>query len=94
MQPLGRPSGQELLHDVTAMKGRPIPDHDHAAGYFAPQVFQEGDHIRRVDGAVLTMEVPLALRRDRTARREVLTGPPFPPYGGLANRRIGADDTG
>jgi hypothetical protein len=94
MPPWGRPSGPACLADVTAMHGCAIPEHDHAARHFAPQGLQEGDHLPCVDGAVLTMEVPLAFRRDRTASGEVSAGLPFPPHGGLADRRLGADDTG
>ena len=94
VQPLCRAMHQELLEAMTAMHRGAIPDEDHAAWHFTQQVFQEGDHIRRVDGMVLTVEVPFALRRDRGDRRQMVAGPPLPQDGRLAHRRIRAHDTG
>ena len=88
-----RAMGEERFDDVTAMHRGAIPDDDQAAGHLAPQVRQEGDHIRRIERAVLTVEIPCALRRDGTEGREMLTGAPFPQDGCLAHRRVGADDT-
>ena len=88
-----RTTGQELFDGVTAMDRGAIPDEDHAAGHLAQQVRQEGDHIRRVERAVLTVEIPFALRRDGTDGREVIAGAPFPQDGCLAHRRVGAHDT-
>jgi hypothetical protein len=93
-QPLGRPMRQEVLDEVPAMNGGAIPNDDQAARHFAPQVFQEGHHLCRVDGALLSVEVQLALRRDRTDGGEVIAGPPFPHQRGLADRRVGTDDAG
>jgi hypothetical protein len=59
----------------------------------AQQVLQEGTHIRRVERAVLPMEIQFALRRDGTDGREMIAGPPFPKDGGLAHGRIGAHAT-
>jgi hypothetical protein len=94
MQPLGRSIRQELLDTVAAMNRGPAPDHHHAARHFAQQMFQEGHHIRRVDGPLLTVEVPRALRRECTDGGELIAGSPFPPHGGLADRGIGTDDAG
>ena len=78
MEALRRALGQELADDVTAMHRGAIPDEDHAAGHLAPQMLQEGDHIRRVHGAVLTLEIQLALRRDGAHGREMIAGAPVP----------------
>jgi hypothetical protein len=94
MQALGRPIRPEVLDKVTAMPGGALPNDDQAARHFAPQVFQEGHHLHRVDSALRSVEVQRALRRDRTDRGEVIVGPPFPQPGGLADRRIGTDDAG
>jgi len=85
---------QELLDEMTAMNRGAIPNDDHSAGHFAEQVFQEGDHIGRVEGVALAVEVQLALRRDRGDRREVVAGPPLTEDGCLAHRRVCAHHTG
>jgi hypothetical protein len=55
--------------------GAAIPNDLHTAGHLTQQVFQEGDHIRRVDGTLLTVEAQLAFGRDG---RQIVTGPPRP----------------
>jgi hypothetical protein len=82
MEALRRALGQELADDVTAMNRGAIPDDDHAAGHLPQQVLQEGDHIHRVESAVLTLKIQLALRRDGADGREMLTGAPVPQEGG------------
>jgi hypothetical protein len=84
---------EELPDGVAAVDWRAIPEDDQAAGYLTPQVLQEGDDIRRVERAVLTMEIQLSLRRDSTDGREMITGTPLPQDGRLAHRGIGPDDT-
>src|ERR671917_2601458 len=74
VDPLRRAIGQKLANDVTAVDRGPIPDQDQAAGYLAQQVLQEGHHVRRAHRVILTLEIQLALRRDGTDRREMLTG--------------------
>jgi hypothetical protein len=86
--------GEELLDDLTAMNRRSIPDDDYPTGHLTQQVFQKGEHIRRVDRVVLAVEVQLALRRDRGDRRQMVAGPPLPHDRGLPHRGIGADDAG
>jgi hypothetical protein len=77
-----RALAEQLLHGAAAVDGGALPDDDHPARHFAPQVFETRDHIVRVEGVVLAVEVELALRRDGTDRRPVVTGPPCPPDGG------------
>jgi hypothetical protein len=91
---LGCPIRQESFDDMAAMNRGAIPDDDQAASHLAQQVGEERDHIHRVDGVVLAVEIELTLRRDGTDRREMVTGIPFPQNRGLAHRRIRADDTG
>src|SRR5918992_3581380 len=69
-----RAIGQALFDDVTARDRGASPDDDHPAGHLTPQVLQEGDHIRRVERVVLTLDIPFALRRDGTDGRERLAG--------------------
>lgn len=94
MQALRCAIGQELLDDMTAVNGGSVPDDEHAAWDFTQQMLQKGDHVGRVDGAVLVMEIELALRRDGTDGREMVAGAPLPQDGGLADGCIGAHDTG
>src|SRR5262245_55617482 len=61
VDPLRRAIGQKLANDVTAVDRGPIPDKDHAAGYLAQQVFQEGHHVRRVHSVILTLDIQFAL---------------------------------
>jgi hypothetical protein len=62
VEALGCPIGQERLNDLTTVNGGTVPDDDHPAWDFTQQVLQEGDHICRVESAILTMEIPFALR--------------------------------
>ena len=94
MDPVGCAVCQTGLDHVTAVNGRPIPDDDHAAGYFPQQMRQKGDDILRIERTVLAGEIQLALRRDRRDGRQMITGPPLPQDGRLPHRRIGAHDTG
>jgi len=88
----GRPIGQELFDDVAAVKGRSIPDDDHAAGHLTQEMFQNGDHIRRIAWAVLAGEIPLGLGRAGTDGREVIAGPPRPQDGRVPHWGRAADD--
>jgi hypothetical protein len=85
---------EKLLNGAAAVDRRAIPDDDHPARHFAQQVFEERDHVVRVDGVVLAVEVQLALRRDGTDGREMVAGPSPAQDGRLAHRRIRAHDTG
>jgi hypothetical protein len=94
VHPLGRPIGEELLDEMTAMNGGAIP-HDHpAAGHLTQQVLQAGDHIRRGDGAVLTVDVHLPRRGDGRDGGQRVAGVPLPQDGGLADGGVGTHDTG
>jgi hypothetical protein len=57
-------------------------------------VLEKGHDIAGIDGAVLAMEIQLALRGNRADGGEMITGPPLPQNGRLAYRRIGPYDTG
>ena len=89
-----RAISQELLDGMAAVDGRSIPDNHHPARDLAQQVLQEGDHIPRIDGAVLAVEVQLALWRDRTDGREMISGSTIPAGWASGPRGIGAHDTG
>src|SRR5262249_14725403 len=51
-------------------------------------------YVVRIDGAVLAVEVQLALWRQGTDGGEMIARPPLPQDGCLPHRGIGADDTG
>src|SRR5918992_4489783 len=87
-----RPVRQELPAEMAAVAGCSIPDAHHPARHFTPQVLQQGDDILRMQGAVLAVEVQLALRRNRTDGGKMISGAPLPQEGCLAHGRIGADD--
>jgi hypothetical protein len=93
VETLGGPIGQTLLDGVTAVDRGTIPDDDHAAGHCTQERLPEGDHICRVERAVLALEVELARRRDGIDGREMIAGAPCPQDGCLAHRRIGTHDT-
>lgn len=94
VEALRRAMGQECLDDVTTVNWRPIPDHHQTAGHFPQHMFQEGDHVFRIDGAVLTVKIQLPLWGHSTDGREMIARPPLPQDGRVAHRGIGADDTG
>ena len=45
VQPLGRPIGEELPDEMTAMNGGAIPHDHHAAGHLTQQMLQKGHDI-------------------------------------------------
>jgi hypothetical protein len=61
VKPLSRSIGQERLDDTAAMDRGAIPDDDHAAGHLPQHMLQEGHHVLRMDGTILTVEIQLAL---------------------------------
>jgi hypothetical protein len=92
--PLSRAMGQERYDEVTVVDRCPIPAEQQTAGPFAPQVRQKRDDSCGIDGLLLAMKIPLALRRDGADTHEVSTGPPLPEHGSVTYRSIGADDAG
>jgi hypothetical protein len=86
--------GQELPDDMTPVNGGSVPENDHSPWDFTQQMLKKGDHVGGVDRTVLAMEIELALRRDGTDGREMVAGPPLPQDGRLADRSVGAHDTG
>ena len=56
-------------------------------------MFQESDHVWRIDGTGLAVKGEFALRGDGADGREMITRPPRPQGGCLAHRGIGPDDT-
>jgi hypothetical protein len=86
--------GQELLEEVAAVDRRAIPNDHQRARHLAEQMLQERDDIGGIDGLVLAVAIQLALRRDRTDGREVITRPPLSENWRVAYRRLGADDAG
>jgi hypothetical protein len=94
LDPLSRAIGQERGDEVTAVHRGPIPEAQQGAGHLAPQGLQKRDDIGGLDALLLAMNIPLALRRNGADRREVITGPPFPEHGRVADWSIGPDDAG
>jgi hypothetical protein len=94
LEPWRRAIGQELLEEMAAMDRRAIPNDHQRARQLAEQMPQERDDLGGIEGLVLAVEMQLALRRDRTDGREVITRPPLLENGRLAYRGIGTDDTG
>lgn len=94
VEALRRAIGQELFDHVTAMNWGPIPDNDQAAGHLAQQMLKEGDHILRVKGVILTLEIEFAPQRDGTDGREVVTGPPSLQDRRLTYGGVGSNDAG
>lgn len=86
--------GQERFDHMAAMKRGTLPHDDHTARDLAQQVLQEGDHICRMEGAVLAGERPLPLGGHSADGREMIPGPPLPPDRRVSYRGVGADDTG
>jgi hypothetical protein len=68
---------EELLDGVAAVDGGAIPNDHHTTGHLALQVLEKRDDIVRNDGAVLAMEVQLALRREGSDGREAVARPPL-----------------
>ena len=94
VHPLSRPIREEFLDQMTAVNRRAVPDEDQAVGHLAQQVFQEGHHIRRIDGVVLAVEVQFAFRRKGRDGREMVARPPPPQDRSLPDGCIGAHHTG
>ena len=81
-----RASGQERLHEMATVDRRASPNDHQRARPLAEQMLRERDDICGVDGLVLAVEIPLALRRYRTDGRAVITRPPLPEHGGWLTR--------
>jgi hypothetical protein len=94
LDPLSRAIGQERCDEVTAVNRCPILEEQQRAGHLAQQVLQKRDDIGGIDALLLAMKRQLALRRNGADRREVITRPPFPENGRVADRSIGPDDAG
>ncbi len=94
VQPLCRPMPQELLNAMATVDGSASPHDDHLAGAFAQQVLEKRDDVVSMDGAVLAVEVELALWREGANGGEMLARAPLSQDGGLAHRGIGAHHTG
>jgi hypothetical protein len=93
MQALGGALGQARLDGVAAVEGGALPDDDHGAGDLAPQVLQKRDHVIRIEGVILAVEVQLALWRQGADGGEMITCPPLSHDGCLPHRRIGPHHT-
>ena len=87
-------SSQALLDEVATVNGRAIPHDDHAGGHFAQQVLKKGHDVAGIEGAILAMEVQLALRGNGADGGEMIEGPPFSQNRGLPSRRIGTYHAG
>lgn len=94
VEPLGRAIGQERLDDVTPVYRRSIPDQYQTAGHFPQHVLQEGHHVCRIDRAVLTVKIQLALWGHGTDGREMIARPPLPQDRRVAHRGVSPDDAG
>jgi hypothetical protein len=93
-QPLCRPIRQELLDTMAAVDGGAVSDDDHLAGDLAQQVLEKPDDVVRIEGAVLAVEVELALGRQGADGGEMITRPPLSQDGCLPHRSIGAHHAG
>ena len=89
MQPLCGPIREARSDGSAAVDRRTIPDDDQAAGDLAQQVLQKRDHVIRIDGVILAVEVQLALWRQGADGGEMIPCPPLSQDGGLPHRRIG-----
>jgi hypothetical protein len=89
-----RALGQELLDGVAVVDRRAIPDEEHPTRHLPQQVLEKRDHVIRVEGVVLAMEVELARGRDGADGGEMVASAALPQDGGLAHGRIGAHDPG
>ena len=94
MQSLCGTVGQERFDHMAAMNRGTIPNDDHTARDLAQQVLQEGDHIGRIEGAVLAGEIQLPLGGHSADGREMIPGPPLPQDRRVSYRGVWADDTG
>jgi hypothetical protein len=86
------PVREEPLNGMAAVDGRSIPDDHQPARHFTQQVLQKGPHMLRVQGVALAVDIPLALRRDRTDGGEGVAGPPVPQDRRVPHGGIGAHD--
>jgi hypothetical protein len=93
LEPRRRSMGQERLDDLAAVNRGAIPAHHQAAGDLPAPMFQEGDHVCRMDGAVLGVARACSLRRDGADGREMIACPPLLHDGRVAQRRRGPDHT-
>ncbi len=94
MQSLCCTVGQELFDYMAAMNRGIIPNDDYTAGHFPQQMIEKGDHICRIEGAVLAGEIQLPLGGHSADGREMIPGPPLPQDRRVSHRGVGADDTG
>ena len=78
MESWGRSVGQALCDDTAAVNRGAIPDDTDAAGHLSQEVLSEGDHVCRIDGVVLAVEVECSLRGYRPDGRKMITRPPLP----------------
>lgn len=78
MESWGRSVGQELFDDTAAVNRGAIPDDTYAAGHLSQEVLEEGDHVCRIDGVVLAVEVECSPRGYRPDGRTMITRPPLP----------------
>ena len=92
VEALRGPVREELSNGLAAVNGRAIPDDHQPARHLTQQVLQKGHHIRRIQGVVLAVDIPLALGRDRTDGGEVITGPPVPQDRRVPHGGVGAHD--
>lgn len=56
MQPRGGLVGSVLLECPAAVDRRPVPNHEQRARDLRPQLAQEGDHARAVEGLFLWVQ--------------------------------------
>jgi hypothetical protein len=62
LEPWRRAIGQGLLDEMAAVDRRAIPNDHQRARHLAEQMLQEREDIGGIDGLVLAVEIPLALR--------------------------------
>ncbi len=91
VQATGRPARQEVLHDLGAVDGRAVPDHQQPPGHMTEQVLEEPDYIGAAQRAVAHLQEELAGGRNGADGREMVARQRDPQHGRLAPRGIGAD---
>jgi hypothetical protein len=94
MKALRSALGEECSNDLTAMDRGAILDAHYPTRHVAPQMREQDHHVRRIDGAILAVDVQLTRRNSRTDSGEVIAGAPSPQDGRLADWGRGADHAG
>ena len=94
LQPGGGTLRKEVLHDLRAVNGRAIPDHQQLAGEMAQEMLEEAHHVRPTQRSLLYLHEDLAARCNGANGRQVIARERDVQQWRLAPGRIGADEGG